>query len=98
MCIRDRDPHIIMVSGFSATDVKDRSGSEFIDKYLSKPVSPSHLFDAIMEAFGVQTETRKRGYSGGQLDAEMLRPIQGARLLLVEDNEINQRLAHRSLA
>jgi signal transduction histidine kinase/CheY-like chemotaxis protein/HPt (histidine-containing phosphotransfer) domain-containing protein len=91
------DPHIIMVSGFSAADVKDRSGSEFIDKYLSKPVSPSHLFDAIMEAFGVQTETRKRGYSGGQLDAELLRPIQGARLLLVEDNEINQQVASELL-
>jgi signal transduction histidine kinase/CheY-like chemotaxis protein len=37
------DPHIILVSGFSATDVKDTAGSEFIDKYLSKPVSPSHL-------------------------------------------------------
>ena len=91
------DPHIIMVSGFSATEVKDGRGSEFIDKYLSKPVSPSHLFDAIMEAFGVQTETRKRGYSGGQLDAEVLRPIQGARLLLVEDNEINQQVASELL-
>jgi len=91
------DPHIIMVSGFSATDVKDTAGSEFIDKYLSKPVSPSHLFDAIMEAFGVQTERRKRGYSSGQPDMETLRPIQGARLLLVEDNEINQQVASELL-
>ena len=91
------DPHIIMVSGFSAGDVKDRPGGEYIDKFLSKPVSPSHIFDAIMEAFGVETERRRRGYSSGQLDMDMLRPIQGARLLLVEDNEINQQVASELL-
>ena len=87
------DPHIIMVSGFNARDVKDNAGSEFIDKHLSKPVSPSHLYDAIMEAFGVETKRRKRGHAHGQPDMETLRPIQGARLLLVEDNEINQQVA-----
>ena len=91
------DPHIIMVSGFGAGDVKDSSGSEFVDKHLSKPVSSSHLFDAIMEAFGVQSKSRKRGHSSGQLDEETLRPIQGARLLLVEDNEINQQVASELL-
>jgi CheY-like chemotaxis protein len=91
------DPHIIMVSGFSATDVKGQSGAKFIHKFLSKPVSPSDIFDAVMEAFGVESERKKRGYSGGKFDKDMVRPIHGARLLLVEDNEINQQVASELL-
>jgi signal transduction histidine kinase/CheY-like chemotaxis protein len=91
------DPHIIMVSGFSAADVKSQSGGKFISKFLSKPVSPSDIFDAVMEAFGVETKRKKRGYSGGKLDKDLVRPIHGARLLLVEDNEINQQVARELL-
>jgi len=91
------DPHIIMVSGFSPTDVKDQSGEKFIHRFLSKPVSPSDIFDAVMEAFGVESKRKKRGSSGAKFDKDMVRPIHGARLLLVEDNEINQQVASELL-
>ena len=91
------DPHIIMVSGFSPTDVKGQSGEKFIHRFLSKPVSPSDIFDAVMEAFGVESERKKRGSSRGKFDKDMVRPIHGARLLLVEDNEINQQVASELL-
>jgi CheY-like chemotaxis protein len=91
------DPHIIMVSGFSANEVKGQSRDKFIRKFLSKPVSPSDIFDAVMEAFGVESERKKRGSSGGKFDKDMVRPIHGARLLLVEDNEINQQVASELL-
>ncbi len=91
------DPHIIMVSAFSAGDVMDKPGGEFIDQFLSKPVSPSHLFDAVMIAFGVATEGVKRKLGSQQFDMETLKPVQGAEILLVEDNEINQQVASEIL-
>jgi CheY-like chemotaxis protein/nitrogen-specific signal transduction histidine kinase len=93
----DVDPHIIMISAFSSGDVLDKPGGEHIDKFLSKPVSPSHLFDAVMEAFGVATEGVNRNLGGQQFDMKALRPVQGAEILLVEDNEINQQVASEIL-
>ena len=91
------DPHIIMISAFSSGDVMDKPGGEYIDQFLSKPVSPSHLFDAVMAAFGVATEGVKRTLGSQQFDMETLRPVQGAVILLVEDNEINQQVASEIL-
>jgi PAS domain S-box-containing protein len=94
----ETDPHIILVSAFSSGDVLDKPGGEFIDQFLAKPVSPSHLFDAVMEAFGVQSaQTRRRRQSGREFDLERLRPVQGAQILLVEDNEMNQQVASEIL-
>jgi CheY-like chemotaxis protein len=90
----DTDPHIIMISAFSSGDLKDKPGGEYIDQFLSKPVSPSHLFDAVMAAFGVETEQKSRARgTRSQFDMQLLRPVQGANILLVEDNEINQQVA-----
>jgi CheY-like chemotaxis protein/HPt (histidine-containing phosphotransfer) domain-containing protein len=75
----------------------DKPGGEFIDTFLAKPVSPSHLFDAVMEAFSVATEGSRRKKAGREFDLETLRPVQGAHILLVEDNEINQQVANEIL-
>ena len=92
------DPHIVMISGFSSGDVMDKPGGEHIDQFLTKPVSPSHLFDAVMAAFGIETgrKTSTRD-PHRQFDMETLRPVQGAEILLVEDNEINQQVASELL-
>ena len=91
------DPHIILVSAYSSGDVMDKPGGEFIDQFLAKPVNPSHLFDAIMAAFGIATEGDRRKKAGREFDLETLRPVQGAHILLVEDNEINQQVASEIL-
>jgi PAS domain S-box-containing protein len=91
----EKDPHIIMVSAYAASDMSDKPGAQYVDKFLTKPVSPSHLFDAIMHAFGYkEIETAHRKISAGRgFDPDLLVPIQGAEILLVEDNEINQQVA-----
>jgi PAS domain S-box-containing protein len=91
------DPHIILISAYSSGDVMDKPGGEFIDQFLPKPVSPSHLFDAVMVAFGVATEGDRRKKAGREFDLQTLRPVQGAYILLVEDNEINQQVASEIL-
>jgi polar amino acid transport system substrate-binding protein len=78
-------------------DILDKPGGEHIDQFLSKPVSPSHLFDAVMAAFGVETGRESRGQDPRHFDMHSLRPVQGAEILLVEDNEINQQVASELL-
>ncbi|MHC4071640.1 MAG: response regulator, partial [Planctomycetota bacterium] len=65
--------------------------------FLLKPVSASVLFDATMQAFGEATPEKSRIGRRGQKEAEVLKQIQGARVLLVEDNEINQQVAREIL-
>ena len=93
-----KDPHIIIVTAFGTSGLADRPGAKFVDKLLAKPVSPSHLFDAVMDAFGQHVaKTGMQHLSGRQAEMETLKPIQGASLLVVEDNEINQQVARELL-
>jgi two-component system sensor histidine kinase/response regulator len=93
-----KDPHIIIVTAFGTSGLADRSGAEFVDNLLAKPVSPLLLFDAVVDVFG-QNVARKgmQPPSRRQAEMEALQPIQGASLLVVEDNEINQQVAQELL-
>ncbi|MCK8824054.1 MASE3 domain-containing protein [Fuchsiella alkaliacetigena] len=82
-------PKIILVSAFAREDVLAEAGVEYLDTFLTKPTSPSQLFDSIMNIFGYSFAV-SAAYREQELDLEDLRPIQGARILLVEDNLINQ--------
>ena len=90
------DPRIIMVSGFSSSSTADQPGGEYIDQFLSKPVSSSTLFDGVMTAFG-KASARGSQLNARKMDMQEYRPVQGARILLVEDNEINQQVAQELL-
>jgi len=68
-----------------------------LEGFLLKPVSPSMLFDATMQAFGEAVPEISRITQKKEQEAEALKHIQGARLLLVEDNEINQQVAKEIL-
>ncbi|NCF62690.1 MAG: response regulator [Gammaproteobacteria bacterium] len=93
-----KPPRIILVPAFAISDLSEHPGAEHVDLVLGKPVSPSHLFDAIMETFGQEfTRSARRSHSDKEPDMDALRPIQGARLLVVEDNEINQQVARELL-
>ena len=85
-------PKIILVSALGwGEDLTQQRGAEHVSRILTKPVSPSVLFDAVMETFGVDSTRRHR--RSEEPDLEALRPVQGARILLVEDNELNQQVA-----
>jgi CheY-like chemotaxis protein len=68
-----------------------------LEGFLLKPVNPSMLFDTIMQAFGEAVPEISRITQRKEQEAEALKHIQGARLLLVEDNEINQQVAKEIL-
>ena len=85
---------IILVTAYDHEELARQAEDEGINGFLAKPINPSILFDAIMEAFGkgIRKDTRRK-----EDTIEGLKQIQGARILLVEDNEINQQVAQEIL-
>ena len=71
------------------TACNDRAcGGRSIKAFLVKPVSPSSLHDAMLEAMGHGVE--KVVHRG--VTVPVKEQLRGARMLLVEDNEINQQV------
>jgi PAS domain S-box-containing protein len=84
-------PKIVMVSEFGREDVRTQAEEIGIDSYLLKPVNQSLLYDTLVELFGFAglegSHSRERKDEGTVHDAT------GIRILLVEDNEMNQQVA-----
>ena len=90
-------PAIILVTAYGREEVMHQAEQVGLDGILLKPVSPSLLFDASMQAFGQTTPEHSRASRRDQKAAEVLKHIRGAHMLLVEDNEINQQVAKEIL-
>jgi len=91
-------PAVIMVTNYGGETVMQQADEAGLDGFLLKPVNPSVLFDAIMQAFGREASRPARTARENASGLGALRRIQGARVLLVEDNEINQQVASEILA
>src|SRR5262245_51164147 len=75
-----------------------RADEEGFAAYLHKPIKPSQLFDALVSVLPDQpVQVTQRSAARSELDPEMARrhPL---RILLAEDNVVNQKLALRLLA
>ena len=86
------DPIIIMVTAFSNNQFLDHPDSHFADAVLTKPVTPSTLFNAVSRAIRVR--------QGGEEQAptRSVRRLIGLRILVVDDSEINRDVAQRVLS
>jgi len=90
-------PKVVMITAHGREDVIRLSEQSGVDGFLVKPVSPSTLLDTMLSVLG-----RKRIFGTGD-DTQLGRAttpnlatsgqLAGARLLLVEDNEINREFA-----
>ncbi len=85
-------PSVIMVSAYAREDLLQQSKRMGLDGYLVKPVSPSLLFNTIMTALGEKSPALSLP-DRAKSNPAAFKSIQGARLLVVEDNEINQQVA-----
>jgi CheY-like chemotaxis protein len=90
-------PPIILVTAYGREEVMQQAVHVGLEGFLLKPVSASMLFDAIMQAFGEAVPETSRIVQKHEQEAEALRHLQGAHVLLVEDNEINQQVASEIL-
>jgi signal transduction histidine kinase/DNA-binding response OmpR family regulator len=90
-------PAIVLVTAYGREEIMHQAEEAGLEGILLKPVNPSMLFDAIMQAFGETAPATSRVAQRQEQEAEALKNIQGARLLVVEDNEINQQVAKEIL-
>ncbi|BCU06563.1 PAS domain S-box protein [Allochromatium tepidum] len=83
-------PAIWMVTVTERERLLAESGANAGLRLLAKPITPSTLFDAMVDLVGDYTLQAQR--PARDLDAEAA-PLRGVRLLLVEDNATNQQVA-----
>lgn len=83
------EPIILMVTADSREALLDEPDAALADAVLSKPVSPSSLYDAVAKALKLhQGETATwHSHDGNRLH--------GVRLLIVDDSDINRDVAQR---
>ncbi|MDB5966039.1 MAG: histidine kinase, partial [Polaromonas sp.] len=87
------EPVLVMVSAYGREEMIREAELLGISTVLVKPVTPSLLFDTTMQALGGRRpEVRTGGPVAGH-GVELLKAMRGARILLAEDNDINQQIA-----
>ncbi|MDQ7821302.1 MAG: response regulator [Candidatus Eremiobacteraeota bacterium] len=90
-------PKFIMVTAYGREEVMKEAEEAGIQGFLIKPVSNSILFDTIIGVMGHEEKKSRKKERKTGFDRESLKPIRDARILLVEDNEINQQVASELL-
>ena len=100
--VLDTRPILVLVSAYGREEMQVEAKSVGITNLLVKPVSPSVLFDTTMEALGAHAarsgRREERNSRPALLEVEDgSTGLRGARVLLVEDNEINQQIARELL-
>ncbi len=83
-------PHLVMVTAYGREEVLKQAEDSGFENVLIKPVTSSILFDTAVVVLGADRERTESAHTVPSFDIERLR---GARVLLVEDNEINQEVA-----
>jgi PAS domain S-box-containing protein len=84
-------PKLVMVTAFGREDIRGQAEEIGVDGYLLKPVTPSTLFDMLVEMFGnIGNERESSRLSRTEATSH---DVEGIRILLVEDNDLNQQVA-----
>ena len=88
-----RIPNILMVTAYGREKILKQALSVGIEGFLVKPVNNSVLLDNIIEIFSKSDISKSAISKYSPKSVDGLQEICGARVLLVEDNEINRQVA-----
>jgi two-component system sensor histidine kinase/response regulator len=80
-------PHIVLVTAFGREEVREEAERLQLDGFLVKPVTKSMIVDTLVNVFADASEEPPATAAGPEAR------LRGARILLTEDNEINQQIA-----
>jgi two-component system, sensor histidine kinase and response regulator len=86
-------PHRLMVTAYGREEVLAGAGEAGIADVLLKPVIPSVLFDSVIRVLAGDGGIERGEPAAPSLSMESTEAIRGARILLVEDNVLNQEVA-----
>jgi two-component system sensor histidine kinase/response regulator len=91
-------PSVVMVTAFGADMIREAAGQKLIDAYMLKPINQSSLFETICSII-YKEEMQHKGLVEIDFSVELFRKVlTGAKVLVVEDNEINMELSLDLLA
>lgn len=87
-------PHLVVVTAYGREDMMKEAELADFEDILIKPVNASLLFDTTMRILGGAEFENKSvtSYEFSSLESQ-LKAIAGAKILIVEDNELNQEVA-----
>ena len=90
-----RIPAVIMATAYGREEAIDEAQQRGVSlkSVLTKPVTAPHLLEAIGEMLGKGFVTETRAQEKAEDLGTCMAKLRGARVLLVEDNEMNQELA-----
>ena len=83
-----RQPAIVLVTAFGREEVREEAERLQLEGFLLKPVTRSMIVDALVNVFATSGEE-----ASSPVDRKQESRLRGARILLAEDNEINQQIA-----
>lgn len=81
-----KDVPIIIATAYDVTEIDEQAKSAGVNKVIAKPLFQSSLLDLLLNTFGKYTP---KGNSAAAAHFN----LQGARVLLAEDNEMNMEIA-----
>ncbi len=81
-------PAIVLVTAFGREEVREEAERLQLDGFLVKPVTKSMIVDTLVNVFGHAGED-----AVATAETQQAASLRGARILLTEDNEINQQIA-----
>jgi PAS domain S-box-containing protein len=93
-----RDPtlsastRIVMLTAFDDADLRARAARAGMDGFLAKPLSTNDLLESVLALYAQHGDGEHSGAQAAQA-AALAERLAGVRVLLVEDNEINQQIA-----
>jgi two-component system sensor histidine kinase/response regulator len=81
-------PRIVLITAFGREEIREEAEHLGLDGYLVKPVTKSLIVDTLVSMFAEESKDTVGAAEGGPSTR-----LLGARILLTEDNEINQQVA-----
>jgi PAS domain S-box-containing protein len=81
-------PAIVLVTAYGREEVREEAERLQLDGFLVKPVTKSMIVDTLVNVFAAVGAAPALAPAG-----ESSTPLRGARILLTEDNDINQQIA-----
>ncbi|WP_269532264.1 response regulator [Chitinimonas sp. BJYL2] len=85
-------PTPVIVTAHGREEVFREAEASGVTLMLVKPVNPSLLFDTAVRALGAAPATDLAPRSTGRIGNTDMRSLRGARVLLVDDNDLNQQV------
>lgn len=92
-----RVPAVLMVTAFGLDTVKEATKNKLVDGYLLKPINPSTLFDTLNNIMHLGAVKKLDAHTDHNIIDTYRKRLARARVLIVEDNDINLELAQELL-